>query len=110
MPESIEARLLRIFVGEADKHRGLPLYEAIVERARERGLAGATVLRGLLGFGAHRHMHAAKVLRLSEDLPVVIEIVDSSEKIEAFINELDGMIEEGMLTTEKVNVTTYRKH
>lgn len=109
MKQTTESKLLRIFVGEADKHDSMPLYEAIVERARERGLAGATVLRGLLGFGAHKHMHAAKVLRLSDDLPIVIEIVDSSEKIGALITELDGMIEEGMLTTEKVSVTMYRR-
>jgi hypothetical protein len=110
MKQSIESKLLRVFVGEGDKYRGAPLYEAIVELARERHLAGATVLRGLLGFGAHSRIHAAKVLRLSDDLPIVIEIVDSTEKIEAFMEELDGMIEEGMLTTEKINVTTFRNH
>lgn len=103
-----EAELLRIFIGENDKHGGRPLYEAIVERARGQGLAGATVLRGLLGYGAHSRIHTAKILRLSEDLPIIIEIVDESAKIEAFLPELDGMMNEGLVTIEKARVITYR--
>ena len=103
-----EAQLLRIFVGESDKHHGRPLYEAIVEDARKRGLAGATVLRGTLGFGASSRIHTAKLLRLSEDLPMVIEIVDTPEKIEAFLPDLDAMIGEGLVTLEKVQVIVYR--
>lgn len=103
-----EAELLRIFVGENDKHNGRPLYEAIVKSARERGMAGATVLHGVLGFGAHSRIHTAKILRLSEDLPVVIEIVDKPERIEDFLPELDKMIAEGLITLEKVRVIAYR--
>jgi PII-like signaling protein len=103
-----EAELLRIFIGESDKHRGRPLYEAIVEEARRRGLAGATVLRGVVGFGAHSRIHTAKILRLSEDLPMVVEIVDSPEKIAAFLPHLDGMMDEGLVTLEKVRVIVYR--
>lgn len=103
-----EAELLRIFIGEDDKHQGRPLYQAIVEEARKRGMAGATVLRGNLGFGAHSRLHTAKVLRLSEDLPMVVEIVDKPERIEEFIPELDHMIKEGLITVEKVRVIAYR--
>ncbi|MBN1975283.1 MAG: DUF190 domain-containing protein [Sedimentisphaerales bacterium] len=103
-----EAELLRIFIGEADKYNGKPLYEAIVHLARERGLAGATVVRGLMGFGAHSRMHTAKILRLSEDLPIIIEIVDATEKIEALLPELDQMIKEGLVTIEKIRVLAYR--
>jgi len=103
-----EAYLLRIFIGESDRVGNRPLYEVIVEEARRRGLAGATVIRGFLGFGANSRIHTAKILRLSEDLPVVIEIVDAEEKIEAFIQELDGMIHEGLVTLEKVRVIAYR--
>lgn len=103
-----EAELLRIFVGESDKHDGKPLYEAIVTKARQRGLAGATVLRGTLGFGANSRIHTAKVLRLSEDLPMVIEIVDKPERIDAFLPELDTLITEGLVTIEKVKVLAYR--
>jgi PII-like signaling protein len=103
-----EAKLLRIFVGESDKHEGRPLYEAIVEAARARHLAGATVLRGPLGYGASSRIHTAKILRLSEDLPMVIEIVDVEEKINAFLPELDAMIDEGLVTLEKVEVLFYR--
>jgi len=105
-----EASLLRIFVGEKDKADGRPLYQAIVMRARERGLAGATVLRGFLGFGANSRIHTAKVLRLSDDLPMVVEIVDTQARIEAFLPELDLMIGEGLVTLEKVQVITYRHH
>jgi uncharacterized protein len=103
-----EAELLRIFIGESDKHHGQPLYEVIVELARERGLAGATVLRGIEGFGAHSHLHTAKVLRLSEDLPIIIEIVDEPERIIEFLGVLDTMITEGLVTLEKVRVIIYR--
>jgi PII-like signaling protein len=100
--------LLRIYIGELDKHRHLPLYEAIVLRARELGLAGATVLRGPMGFGAHSHLHTAKILRLSEDLPVLIEIVDKEDKINAFMPELDKMMSGGLVTLEKVRVIKYQ--
>lgn len=103
-----EAQLLRIFIGEADRFEGKPLYEAIVHLARQRGMAGATVVRGLMGFGAHSRMHTAKILRLSEDLPIVIEIVDKPERIEQLLPELDGMIKEGLVTLEKVVVFAYR--
>ena len=101
-------RLLRVFVGESDRWEGRPLHEAIVLRARERGLAGATVLRGLAGFGAHSRIHTASVLRLSEDLPLVIEIADTPERIAAFLPELDGMVGEGMVTVEDVHIVAYR--
>ena len=103
-----DAELLRIFIGESDKARGRPLYEVIVDEARRRGLAGATVLRGTLGFGANSRIHTAKILRLSEDLPMVIEIVDTRERIAEFRPELDGMIDEGLVTLEKVRVIAYR--
>jgi PII-like signaling protein len=103
-----EGKLLRVFVGEADKWHGRPLYEAIVEEARKRGLAGATVWRGFMGFGAHSRMHTAKILRLSEDLPIVIEIVDAAEKIEAFLPDLDAMVQEGLVTLERAEVILYR--
>ncbi len=103
-----EAKLLRIFVGESDRYLGRPLYEAIVLKAREAGLAGASVFRGIMGFGGHSRIHAARVLRLSEDLPVMIEIVDLPEKIEAFLPTLDAMITEGLVTLERVEVVWYR--
>ena len=103
-----EAELLRIFIGESDRHQGRPLYELIVEEARARGLAGATVLQRTLGFGANSRMHTAKILRLSEDLPMVIEIVDESERIAAFLPVLGNLISEGMVTLEKVRVFRYR--
>lgn len=100
--------LLRIFIGESDRWHGQPLYEAIVLRARENHLAGATVLRGPMGFGAHSRLHTTKILRLSEDLPIVIEIVDSPEKIQAFLAEIDPMVTEGLVTLEDVKVIKYR--
>ena len=103
-----EAHLLRIFIGESDKAHGRPLYELIVQEARQRGLAGATVLRGCLSFGANSRIHTSKVLRLSEDLPVVVELVDTLEKIEAFLPWLDIAIGEGLVTIEPVRVITYR--
>ena len=102
-----EAELLRIFIGESDKHKGRPLYEVLVEEARRRGLAGATVLRGTLGFGASSRIHTAKILRLSEDLPLVIEIVDGEDNINAFLPILDGMMSSGLITLEKVQVLQY---
>ena len=103
-----EGHLLRIFIGESDRHQGTPLYEWIVRKAREQGLAGATVLRGLEGFGAQSRLHTAKVLRLSSDLPIVIEIVDTIQKIEAFLPIIDGAIREGMATLERVDIRFYR--
>jgi PII-like signaling protein len=100
--------LLRIFIGESDKHEGRPLYEVIVEEARRRGLAGATVTRGVMGFGAHSRIHTSKILRLSEDLPMLIEIVDEAGKIEAFLPDLDTMIQEGLVTLERVHIVIYR--
>jgi uncharacterized protein len=102
-----QALLLRIFIGEDDKLGGSPLYEAIVLRAREMHLAGATVLRGPMGFGASSRLHTAKILRLSEDLPLVIEIVDSEEKIDDFLPVLDRMMVSGLITLEKVQVLQY---
>jgi uncharacterized protein len=103
------AVLLRIFLGEDDKYRGRPLYEAIVLKARELQLAGATILRGPMGFGHSSRLHTAKILRLSEDLPIVIEIVDSEEKIEAFLPQLEEMMGSGLVTIEKVRVLQYGK-
>jgi uncharacterized protein len=102
-----DAMLLRIFIGEDDKFRGRPLYEAIVLQAREMHLAGATVLRGPMGFGRSSRLHTAKILRLSEDLPLVIEIVDSEEKVQGFLPILDGMMQGGLVTLEKAKVLRY---
>ncbi len=107
MPLPRDALLLRIFIGEEDRHEHQPLFEAIVLKAREQHLAGATVLRGPMGFGLSSRLHTAKVLRLSEDLPMVIEIVDSEEKIKAFLPLLDGMMLSGLVTLEKVQVLHY---
>jgi PII-like signaling protein len=106
IPEN--AVLLRIFIGESDRWQHKPLHEAIVLRARELHLAGATVLRGLMGFGHASRLHTAKILRLSMDLPLVIEIVDSEEKINAFLPELEKMVGGGLVTLEKVKVIAYR--
>ena len=103
-----EAVLLRIFIGESDRWNHKPLYEAIVLKAREMHLGGATVLRGPMGFGKSSRMHTAKILRLSMDLPIVIEIVDSEEKINAFLPALEGMMSGGMVTLERVQVIEYR--
>jgi PII-like signaling protein len=103
-----EAQLLRIFIGESDRWLHRPLYEAIVLKARELGLAGATVLRGPMGFGANSHLHTAKILRLSMDLPIVIEIVDSAEKIDLLLPRLDEMVLEGLVTLEDVQILKYR--
>jgi uncharacterized protein len=101
-------KLLRVFVGESDRHGGQPLYTAIVERARKTGLGGATVFKGIEGFGGHSVVHAARVFDLSTDLPVLIEIVDSEEKIRAFIPILDEMVHEGLITLETVEVIRYK--
>jgi PII-like signaling protein len=106
LPEN--GMLLRIFIGESDKHKGKLLYEAIVSKARELNLAGATVLRGILGFGAHSRIHSAKFLRLSEDEPVVIEIVDKKERIEQILPFLDEVVEEGLITLEDVKIIKYK--
>ena len=103
-----EGYLLRIFIGESDRHGHQPLYESIVLQAREAGLAGATVLRGVMGFGKHSILHTAKILRLSEDMPMIIEIVDSLERIEKFLPVLDDLIKDGLVTIEKVRVIHYR--
>jgi PII-like signaling protein len=108
MQDSIDAVLLRIHIGESDRWDGRPLYEAIVLKAREMHLAGATVLRGPMGFGKSSRLHTAKILRLSMDLPMVIEIIDLREKIEAFLPELDTMITGGLVTMENVRVIQYR--
>jgi uncharacterized protein len=102
-----QALLLRIFIGEDDKVDGAPLYEAIVLKAREMHLAGATVTRGAMGFGASSRLHTTKILRLSEDLPLVIEIVDSEDKINQFLPVLDGIMSSGLITLEKVQVLQY---
>ena len=103
-----EGQLVRIFIGEGDRWHGSPLYEAIVARARSEGLAGATVIRGLMGFGAKSRIHTAKVLRLSEDLPIVIEIVDRADRLEKFLPMLDEMVADGLVTVERVQVIMYR--
>ncbi len=103
-----QGKLLRIFIGENDRHEGLPLYEWIVRQARENGLAGATVLRGLEGYGAHSRLHKAKILRLSSDLPLVVEIVDTEEKIQSFLPVIDDAVGEGLATVERVEVHFYR--
>jgi hypothetical protein len=103
-----DARLLRIFIGESDVHEGRPLYQAIVETLRRQGLAGATVLRGIEGFGKSSRLHTAHILRLSEDLPIVIECVDTPEKVEAVLPALEQMIGDGLVTLERVEVRVYR--
>jgi len=107
MSLSGDAVLLRIFIGESDRFEHGPLHEAIVLKARETGLAGATVLRGPMGFGRSSHLHTAKILRLSMDLPMVIEIVDTEQKIDAFLPALNAMIGGGLVTLEKVKVIRY---
>jgi PII-like signaling protein len=100
--------LLRIYLGESDQWHGEPLYQAIVARLRERGLAGTTVLRGIEGFGAKQHVHTTRILSLSEDLPVLIEAVDTEDRIRAIIPEIDNMLGDGLMTLEKIEVITYR--
>ncbi len=99
--------LLRIFIGEDDRYKGKPLYEYIVMEAKKRKMAGATVIRGIMGFGAKSHLHTAKLLRISDDLPMVIEIVDSEEKINEFLPFLDEVVNDGLITIEKVKVIRY---
>jgi hypothetical protein len=106
LPE--EAELLRIFIGEGDQYGNRPLYEVLVEEARRCGLAGATVVKGCMGFGANSRMHTAKILRLSEDLPVVVEIVDTAAALDAFVPFLDETIREGLVTRERAQVLVYR--
>jgi hypothetical protein len=108
MKTQAQAQLLRIYLSELDKHSHRPLYEVIVEMARKRGLAGATVLRGVMGFGQSKRLQAAKILRVSEDLPVVVEIVDKPERIEAFLPDLNDMIQQGLVVVEDVQATAYR--
>ena len=103
-----EAKLLRVFVGERDKSDGRPTYETIVRLAREEGLAGATVLRGIEGFGHSSRLHTAKILRLSDDLPIVVEIVDAAEKIDAFLPKLDPLMRGGLVTVERAEVLVHR--
>jgi PII-like signaling protein len=103
-----EGSLLRIFIGESDKHDGKPLYEWIVLQARAQGLAGATAWRGMIGFGGHSRIHTFKIERLSEDLPIVVEIVDTRDKLEAFLTSIDSAIHEGLATMEKAEVRFYR--
>jgi len=103
-----DGKLLRIFIGEQDKWQGKPLYEAIVHLAKKEGMAGATAIKGFMGFGAKSHMHTAKILRLSEDLPVIIELVDSEDKIQSFISLLDERVKEGLITIEKADVIMYQ--
>ena len=100
--------LLRVFLGESDQWQGKPLYEAIVMKARELHLAGATVLRGPMGFGAKSRLHTAKILRLSEDLPIIIEIVDAKEKLDTLLPHIDNMVKDGLVTLERVQVIKYR--
>lgn len=106
LPE--DGHLLRIFIGESDKHEGQPLYEWLVRKAKSEGLAGCTVLRGMEGFGAHTRIHTAKILDLSADLPIVIEIVDTLAKIEAFMTIVDSVVHEGLATLERVQIRFYR--
>ncbi|HSF84961.1 MAG TPA: DUF190 domain-containing protein [Acidimicrobiia bacterium] len=108
MSNEADNRLLRIFIGESDTFEGRPLYQAIVESLRASGLAGATVLRGIAGFGKSSRLHTAHILRLSEDLPIVIECVDSAERIEAVLPAIDAMIGDGLVTLERVDVRIYR--
>jgi PII-like signaling protein len=108
MKISEDGQLLRIFIGDSDRWQGKPLYEAIILKAREMGIAGATMLRGMMGFGANSRIHTAKILRLSEDLPIIVEIVDNAEKIERLLPVIDEMVQEGLVTLEKVHVIQYR--
>ena len=103
-----EGQLLRIFISEDNQWEGRPLYEAILHLAKEQSLAGATVLRGFMGFGAHSKIHTTKILRLTDDLPIVIEIFDKEEKIRTILSSLDTMVTEGMMTLERVNIIAYR--
>ncbi|HEY3377743.1 MAG TPA: DUF190 domain-containing protein [Armatimonadota bacterium] len=105
---SRQGKLLRIFLGDSDQWEGKPLFQALVEAARAQGLAGATVLHGVMGFGVHSRMHTASILRLSTDLPVIVEIVDLPERIDAFLPTVDAMVPEGLVTIEAAEVLRYR--
>jgi uncharacterized protein len=105
---SEQGLLLRVFIGESDKHEGIPLYEWIVRKAKEHGLGGATVIRGIESFGAHSRIHSSKLLDLSTDLPLIIEMIDASEKIENFLPVIDGAISEGLVTLQDVQIRLYR--
>ena len=107
LPE--EGMLLRIFIGESDSFKGKPLYEQIVLKARELNLAGATVIHGTMGFGAGSRIHTSKIVRLSEDLPIIVELVDTEEKLNSLIPFLDETVEEGLITMERVKVVKYRR-
>lgn len=107
MIRTSEGTLLRIFIGDSDRHEGQPLYKVLVERAHAMGLAGATVLHGPLGFGRHARLHTAKLAELSSDLPVVIEIVDAEEPIRAYMREVDAIVGEGLVTLESVRIVRY---
>ncbi len=102
--------LLRIFIGESEKVDGKPLYQRLVEKARTSGLAGATVWRGMMGYGANSRIHTSKILRLSQDLPIIVEMVDTREKLEAFLGEIDSLIKGGLATLEKAQVHFYRSN
>jgi PII-like signaling protein len=106
--QTADGRRIRLYIGESDRWHGKPLYKAIVERMREEGLAGATVIRGIEGFGGHSHLHTSRILRLSEDLPVVVEIVDTPERIDAVLPILDEMVADGMLTLDDVELVSFR--
>lgn len=108
MPLHGTGLLVRIYLGESDTWHGRPLYQAIVERMRDAGLAGATVLRGIEGFGAKQHLHTTRILRLSEDLPILVEAVDSEEKIRGILPALDEMLGDGLITLERVEIIAYR--
>lgn len=108
MFKSEPGTIIRIFIGESDKHEGMPLYEWIVRRAKLKGLAGSTVVRGIQGFGAQSKIHSAKILALSSDLPIVVELVDSEEKIEAFMPELEGALKEGLVIKDTVEIAFYQ--
>jgi PII-like signaling protein len=102
------AMLARIYIGDADRHHGAPLYEAIVAFLREHGVAGATVFRGIEGFGARAHLHTTRILRLSEDLPILIEVVDEEDRLRRLLPEIDAMVGDGLITLERVEVVAYR--
>ena len=108
MPITNDAQRLRIYIGDQARHKGVPLYQWVVEEARKRKMAGATVFRGNMGFGASSHIHTDKILRLSEDLPVVVEIVDRPELIKALLSDLDTVLKKGMVTLESIQVLAYR--
>ena len=110
MRTSESGKKIQIFVGESDTHEGKPLYQEIMQLAFEKGLAGCTVLKGFEGFGVHHKIHTAKILRLSENLPIVVEIIDTDEKIDSFLPQLDSFIQEGMVSVEKVDIFLYRRN